>query len=84
MLFDIPDIRLFWTDDDRFISQFKAGTITKFQPYSKYPPCYKVAHLLQFFFSDFLPLGALAFAFLPRLRSNPLQACKGWGKAGAC
>jgi phenylalanyl-tRNA synthetase alpha chain len=41
VLFDIFDIRLFWTDDERFTKQFKAGTITKFQPYSKFPPCYK-------------------------------------------
>mmetsp|Transcript_3203 Transcript_3203/g.7591 ORF Transcript_3203/g.7591 Transcript_3203/m.7591 type:complete len:441 (+) Transcript_3203:115-1437(+) len=41
VLFDIPDIRLFWTDDERFISQFKDGEITKFEPYSKYPACYK-------------------------------------------
>jgi len=41
VLFDIPDIRLFWTEDKRFLSQFKAGKITKFQPYSKFPPCYK-------------------------------------------
>jgi len=41
VLFDIPDIRLFWTDDKRFTSQFKEGTITKFAPYSKFPPCYK-------------------------------------------
>lgn len=25
VLFDIPDIRLFWTEDQRFLSQFKAG-----------------------------------------------------------
>jgi phenylalanyl-tRNA synthetase alpha chain len=41
VLFDIPDIRLFWTTDERFLSQFKDGEITKFQPYSKFPPCYK-------------------------------------------
>jgi phenylalanyl-tRNA synthetase alpha chain len=42
VLFDIPDIRLFWTDDKRFTQQFKAGSMrTKFKPYSKYPPCYK-------------------------------------------
>lgn len=41
VLFNIPDIRLFWTEDDRFLSQFKSGQITQFQPYSKYPPCYK-------------------------------------------
>merc|ERR1712176_452768 len=41
ILFKIPDIRLFWTDDERFHSQFKAGQITKFKSYSKYPPCYK-------------------------------------------
>lgn len=41
VLFNIPDIRLFWSQDDRFLSQFKSGKITQFQPYSKYPPCYK-------------------------------------------
>jgi len=41
-LFDITDIRLFWTEDPRFLSQFKDGVIgTKFKPYSKYPACYK-------------------------------------------
>ena len=41
ILFNIPDIRLFCTDDERFHSQFKSGNIVKFQPYSKYPPVYK-------------------------------------------
>jgi len=45
--FGIPDIRLFWTSDPRFLNQFAnhnqgddLGAI-QFQPYSKYPPCYK-------------------------------------------
>lgn len=37
IFFDIPDIRYFWSDDQRFLNQFKAGQITKFQSYSKYP-----------------------------------------------
>ena len=37
VLFDIPDIRLFWSKDDRFKDQFKSGDIVKFTPYSKYP-----------------------------------------------
>lgn len=41
VLFQIPDIRLFWTNDDRFHSQFSAGQVVAFQPYSKYPSCYK-------------------------------------------
>lgn len=37
IFFDIPDIRYFWSEDQRFLSQFKAGEFTKFQSYSKYP-----------------------------------------------
>lgn len=41
VMFDIPDIRLFWTTDKRFTTQFQAGKITQFKPYSKYEACYK-------------------------------------------
>ncbi|KAL0036574.1 hypothetical protein WJX79_001087 [Trebouxia sp. C0005] len=42
VLFDIPDIRLFWSNDKRFTKQFKQGQLrNKFKPYSKFPPCYK-------------------------------------------
>ena len=46
LLFDIPDIRLFWSKDERFLEQFlsvglEPSTNVKFKPYSKYPPCYK-------------------------------------------
>ncbi|KAL4074437.1 hypothetical protein V8B97DRAFT_2022691 [Scleroderma yunnanense] len=41
ILFSIPDIRLFWSQDPRFLSQFKQGEITTFKPYSKYPACFK-------------------------------------------
>jgi phenylalanyl-tRNA synthetase beta subunit len=43
ILYSIPDIRLFWSQDPRFISQFTPGQITTFKPYSKYPSCYKDA-----------------------------------------
>lgn len=42
VLFSIPDIRLFWSKDPRFLSQFSDGKIKKFVPFSKYPACYKV------------------------------------------
>jgi len=41
VLFSIPDIRLFWTDDQRFLDQFRSGDVVTFKPYSKYPPVYK-------------------------------------------
>ena len=41
LLFGIPDIRLFWSQDQRFLTQFKEGRISKFEPFSKYPECYK-------------------------------------------
>jgi len=40
-LFSIPDIRLFWTKDERFSSQFQEGKISSFQPYSKFPSNWK-------------------------------------------
>lgn len=41
ILFKIPDIRLFWTEDARFHEQFEAGKITEFKSYSKFPPVFK-------------------------------------------
>lgn len=42
VLFQIPDIRLFWSSDDRFTSQFSSRSLgVKFKSFSKYPPCYK-------------------------------------------
>jgi len=40
ILYQIPDIRLFWTEDERFHSQFKNGDAI-FVPYSKHPPVFK-------------------------------------------
>ena len=46
LLFEIPDIRLFWSQDERFLSQFRGTTdnpnaLKRFVSYSKYPACYK-------------------------------------------
>lgn len=42
LLFNIPDVRLFWSLDSRFLSQFTgSGPIRRFAPFSKYPECYK-------------------------------------------
>jgi phenylalanyl-tRNA synthetase alpha chain len=42
VLFSIPDIRLFWSNDKRFLDQFASGEMNvTFVPYSKYPPCFK-------------------------------------------
>lgn len=41
ILYDIPDIRMFWSQDERFLKQFRVHDIHQnicFQPLSKYPP----------------------------------------------
>ncbi|KAK3490965.1 phenylalanyl-tRNA synthetase mitochondrial precursor [Neurospora hispaniola] len=46
LLFQIPDIRLFWSKDERFLSQFTGvqdnlDKLKRFVPFSKYPACWK-------------------------------------------
>lgn len=49
ILFEITDIRYFWTDDERFKNQFKEGEISKFKEYSKYP---SVIRDISFFYEN--------------------------------
>jgi hypothetical protein len=42
LLFLFSPFRLFWSDDERFLKQFKAGDLkARFKSYSKFPPCFK-------------------------------------------
>lgn len=42
ILFEIPDIRLFWSQDPRFLEQFTSGNLTtRFKPFSSFPPVHK-------------------------------------------
>ncbi|KAA8569194.1 hypothetical protein EYC84_000863 [Monilinia fructicola] len=46
LLFEIPDIRLFWSRDERFLNQFRGVSenlenLKRFVPFSKHPACYK-------------------------------------------
>ena len=37
LLFGIDDIRVFWSNDERFAEQFKQGVISKYKPIGKFP-----------------------------------------------
>ncbi|KAK6504804.1 hypothetical protein TWF481_006742 [Arthrobotrys musiformis] len=41
LMYGIPDIRLFWSQDERFTGQFKEGVAKRFEAFSKYPQCFK-------------------------------------------
>ncbi|KAF3224990.1 Phenylalanyl-trna synthetase [Orbilia oligospora] len=41
LMYGIPDIRLFWSADERFKGQFREGVVKRFEPFSKYPQCFK-------------------------------------------
>ncbi len=41
VFFTIPDIRYFWSTDERFLNQFEDGKISVFEPYSKYPSVFR-------------------------------------------
>lgn len=46
LLFNIPDIRLFWSRDQRFLGQFAGASanpdlVRRFVPFSRHPECYK-------------------------------------------
>jgi phenylalanyl-tRNA synthetase alpha chain len=46
LLFNIPDIRLFWSRDQRFLCQFSGisdnlDLVRRFVPFSRHPECYK-------------------------------------------
>lgn len=56
LMFSIPDIRLFWSKDQRFLKQFKSHEVTKFKPFSKYEKSYKDISFFvspQFSYNDF-------------------------------
>ncbi|KAK6345514.1 Phenylalanyl-trna synthetase [Orbilia javanica] len=41
LMYGIPDIRLFWSADERFKGQFREGVVKRFEAFSKYPQCFK-------------------------------------------
>lgn len=49
ILFKIPDIRYFWSQEDKFLDQFKNGKITQFKNYNKLP---KMTKDISFFIPD--------------------------------
>lgn len=76
LLFGIPDIRLFWSEDPRFLNQFRDGKITRYESFSKYPACYKDVA----FWIDNSPAAASPIAG-PPTRGDPGVAAAAGGDA---
>ena len=76
LLYSIPDIRLFWSKDARFLSQFsESAPIKTFVPFSKYPACFKdVAFWLQPTKSAAGGAGAGASNHPPAITTTPSPA----------
>lgn len=73
ILFGIPDIRLFWSQDPRFLNQFKAGQITKFVPYSKYQSCWKD---ISFYINDSFSYNDMCSLIRDQENSNLIESIK--------
>lgn len=69
LLFGIPDIRLFWTLDERFAKQFQKGKITTFKPYSKFPG---IKRDVSFWLPDGVPLHVNDVMETVRIHANDL------------
>lgn len=60
ILYDIPDIRLFWSKDSGFLNQFNEGMSKseyKYKPVSQFPPC---TNDLSFWLPDDLPMDSFS------------------------
>lgn len=60
VLFGVPDIRLFWSQDERFLSQFQPGAVSKFKAFSKYPSSYRD---ISFWLNEDVPGAEASFNF---------------------
>jgi phenylalanyl-tRNA synthetase alpha chain len=87
ILFDIPDIRWFWSRDERFLRQFTPGKVSKFVPISRYP---STSRDLSFWLGEGFELNSLCDVI--RQQAGDLvedvqqvdEYCKGAGRTSHC
>jgi phenylalanyl-tRNA synthetase alpha chain len=73
-LFDIPDIRWFWSEDDRFCRQFEPGKVTKFVPFSIHP---SVIRDISFWLpQDSANIGNFVYDLMRDVAGNDLESVK--------